>query len=82
MKRLNIEDFRFHDLRHCFATYTMLNGGNLIDLKETLGHTDISMTARYSKAMLEGMRKLVDGFKVNEKECEMIIISKKVVEKQ
>ena len=58
------DDMRFHDLRHCFATYGLLNEGDLISLKETLGHADIATTSRYTKALLEGQRKLVDGFDI------------------
>ncbi len=64
LKRATIKDSRFHDLRHCFATYALLNGGDLISLKETLGHSDIQTTSRYTKALLEGQQKLVNAFEV------------------
>jgi integrase len=63
--KAGIENLRFHDLRHCFATYALLKGGDLISLKETLGHSDITTTARYTKALLEGQRKLVYGFEIS-----------------
>ncbi len=44
-----IEDFRFHDLRHTFATWHMLNGGDLHVLAKILGHANIKMTERYAK---------------------------------
>jgi site-specific recombinase XerD len=37
-------------------------GGDLVSLQATLGHADISTTARYTKALLEGQRKLVNSF--------------------
>lgn len=64
LKRAEIKDFRFHDLRHCFATYALLNGGDLISLKEILGHTDIKTTCRYAKAMLEGQQRIVNSIKI------------------
>lgn len=75
LRRTGIKDFRFHDLRHCFATYALLNGGDLISLKETLGHENITTTSRYTKALLEGQRKLVNGFEVDEDNEDMIDFS-------
>jgi integrase len=45
----NIEDFRFHDLRHTFASWYMMNGGDLYELAKILGHSNIKMTERYAK---------------------------------
>lgn len=36
-----------HTLRHCFAVQYLNHGGNLIRLKELLGHAHISTTLRY-----------------------------------
>lgn len=43
-----INDFRFHDLRHTFCSNLILSGAQLKDAKEMIGHSDISMTDRYS----------------------------------
>ena len=40
--------FHFHDTRHHFASWFMLRGGSLQELKEILGHADITMTLRYA----------------------------------
>ncbi len=37
-----------HFLRHTFATYFMRKGGNILDLKEALGHTKIEQTMTYA----------------------------------
>lgn len=37
-----------HVLRHTFASYYMMNGGNIIALQRTLGHSDIKQTMRYA----------------------------------
>lgn len=42
------EHFRFHDLRHTFASHFMMNGGNIYDLQKILGHTSLEMTQRYA----------------------------------
>lgn len=44
-----IRDFRFHDLRHTFASWHMMNGGDLYQLAKILGHENIKMTERYAK---------------------------------
>lgn len=37
-----------HVLRHTFASHFMMNGGNILVLKEILGHSDIKMTMAYA----------------------------------
>lgn len=44
-----IQDFRFHDLRHTFASWYMMHGGDLYELAKILGHSNIKMTERYAK---------------------------------
>ncbi|HZU24350.1 MAG TPA: site-specific integrase [Bryobacteraceae bacterium] len=44
-----IEEFRFHDLRHTFASWYMMNGGDLYELAKILGHSNLKMTERYAK---------------------------------
>lgn len=44
-----IHNFRFHDLRHTFASWYMMNGGDLYELAKILGHANIKMTERYAK---------------------------------
>lgn len=43
-----ITDFHFHDLRHTFCSNLILAGAGLKEVKEMIGHSDISMTDRYS----------------------------------
>jgi integrase len=49
LEMAGIEDFRFHDLRHTFASWYMMNGGDLYELAKILGHSNIKMTERYAK---------------------------------
>jgi site-specific recombinase XerD len=43
-----IQDFHFHDLRHTFCSNLILSGAGLKEVKEMIGHSDITMTDRYS----------------------------------
>lgn len=43
-----LDDFRFHDLRHTFASWARQNGADLADIAEALDHSSISMTMRYA----------------------------------
>jgi integrase len=48
VKAAKLEDFRFHDLRHTFASWARQSGADIADVKDALGHSDISMTMRYA----------------------------------
>jgi site-specific recombinase XerD len=41
-------DFHFHDTRHPFASWFMMRGGSLQELKEILGHAEITTTLRHA----------------------------------
>lgn len=41
------KNISFHTLRHSFATYYLMNGGNIITLKSMLGHSHLDTTNIY-----------------------------------
>jgi integrase len=48
VKDAELDDFRFHDLRHTFASWARQGGADLADIAEALDHSSISMTMRYA----------------------------------
>lgn len=48
LKKAEIKDFRFHDLRHSAASYLAMNGASLAEIAEVLGHKTLQMVKRYA----------------------------------
>jgi len=40
--------FRFHSLRHCFASLLVSHGVGIYEIAKLLGHADLRMSQRYS----------------------------------
>lgn len=60
LSRAKIEDCKFHDLRHTFASHLIMRGATLKEVQELLGHTTVTMTLRYSHLSPEHKQKAVD----------------------
>lgn len=43
-----VENLRFHDLRHTFGSWARQAGADLADIRDDMGHSNISMTLRYA----------------------------------
>lgn len=47
VKAAGIANFRFHDLRHCAASWMRMRGADTHTVAQMLGHKDMRMAARY-----------------------------------
>jgi integrase len=64
-KKAGLEDVRFHDLRHTFATRLVQAGVDLYRVQRLLGHKTPTMTQRYAHHSPESLR---DGVRVLEQQ--------------
>jgi integrase len=53
-KAADMIDFRFHDLRHTFASWARMNGADLADICEAMYHSTVAVTMRYAHIKADG----------------------------
>ena len=61
IKEANLENFRWHDIRHTSASYLAMNGASLIDIASILGHKSLAMTHRYSHLSNQHLDSIVEN---------------------
>ena len=57
LRKANLPDIRFHDLRHSFATLALSQGVSVKVVQEMLGHSDASMTLKVYSHTTPGMQR-------------------------
>lgn len=61
---VDLKDFHYHDLRHCFCTWLVLNGADMAVVREMARHKDLRTTQKYvhlAADHLRGYAKGLDG---------------------
>jgi integrase len=59
VKAAELDNFRFHDLRHSCASYLAMSGASLLEIADVLGHKTLAMVQRYSHLSTSHKQKLV-----------------------
>ena len=59
VKRAEIEDLHFHDLRHSCASYLVAAGVHMRVVQEILGHHSVTVTEKYAHVSKEHLRDAV-----------------------
>lgn len=60
IKRAQIKDFRFHDLRHSCASYLAMQGVPLLAIADILGHKSLEMVKRYAHLSNDYKSKIIE----------------------
>jgi integrase len=75
VKRAGVEDFRFHDLRHTFASYMVMYGKvDIRTLQVLMGHKSITMTMRYAHLSQSHLLDAVNKVGTNMAQIESLIL--------
>lgn len=72
LEKAKIKNFRWHDLRHTYASWLVMAGVDIRTLQELMGHKNIQVTLRYAhfapQHQLEAIQRLCDHIEVKSAE--------------
>jgi integrase len=60
VRNAQLEDFKFHDLRHTHASYLAQSGASLLEIADSLGHRTMAMVKRYSHLSTDSKARLIE----------------------
>lgn len=72
LDKAKIKNFRFHDLRHTFATRLVQSGIDVYAVAKLMGHKDLTSTQRYAHHSTESLRDSVRVLDRYEKRVEKV----------
>ncbi|MBI3601522.1 MAG: site-specific integrase [Candidatus Omnitrophica bacterium] len=67
LRRAKISNFRFHDLRHTFASQLVRCGVDLYVVQKLLGHTSPKMTQRYAHLRSDQLKEAIERIDMQSK---------------
>jgi len=67
-KKANIDNLRFHDLRHTFATRLAQNGVDPYTIQKLMGHTSFTTTQRYAHHFVDSLRRGIEYLDISRNE--------------
>jgi site-specific recombinase XerD len=66
--KANVANLRWHDLRHTFGSRLAQSGRSILEIKELMGHRDITVTMRYAHLAPNNLRDAVKA--LDRKSCQ------------
>jgi integrase len=68
LARAGVQNFRFHDLRHTFATRLAQTGVDPYTIQKLMGHTSFTTTQRYAHHFVESLRRGIESLEASRRE--------------
>ncbi len=68
LEKAGIQELRFHDLRHTFASRLAQNGIDPYSIQKLMGHSSFSTTKRYAHHFVESLRRGIESLEISRQE--------------